>query len=746
LENKGNRPTSILIKYDYLDENGKLLYRKVRGKGKKFWFERIGENGKVVKKVGNTRRVLYRLPELIKSSGTVYIVGGEKDVNTLRQYDLTATTNDNGEGNWKNDFNQYFKGRDVVILEDNDEKGRKHGRIVSESLYDTAKSIKIVRFDNLQKGGDASDFLVNSSIKELMDLVDNAPAFSGSYKDYFGETEDSQSIGDAGDAGDDEKRTQSQLLVGLASDWELFHSDDGVAFATFPNKGHHETYKIRSQAIELLLSSRFYEQNNKPPNKQSLSDALRVLEAKAMFDGKEHQVFIRIAELKGNIYLDLCNERWEVVEITSKGWQIISNSPVKLIRNRGMRSIPEPLKGGSIDELQEFLNIKEEQWKLVVGFLVACLKPKGPYPILCIQGEQGSGKSFFCRLIKNLIDPSCAPLKTLPRDERDLMIAARNAWLLVFDNLSGLPPWISDAICRLSTGGGFSTRELHTDDSEIIFDSQRPQVLNGIDDISTRPDLCDRSIIICLPVIPKDQRKDEEIILKKYEKAMPLILGGLLDGIVAALKNKDSVQLENAPRMADFAKWVTASESGLGFEQGSFMKAYSNNRAAAIEIGLESDPLAQSVIDLSGCEAWEGTATELLEDLTELVPDKLSKSKVWPKTPQSLSNRLRRLAPVLREIGIEIEFARESNTGRRRILISEAGEKSVTTVTTVTGKSNLNESKGLFDGISDDGSDDAPERPSRLNSLKNNEGDDSDDGDDEIPAVSSDSGNWETEI
>jgi hypothetical protein len=91
-------------------------------------------------------------------------------------------------------------------------------------------------------------------------------------------------------------------------------------------------------------------------------------------------------------------------------------------------------------------------------------------------------------VLKRLLDPTAAPLRSEPKEARELMIQSRNGWLLSFDNLSGLPVWLSDALCRLATGGGFATRELYTNDEEVIFDAKRPLVVNGIEDFITWAD------------------------------------------------------------------------------------------------------------------------------------------------------------------------------------------------------------------------------------------------------------------
>src|SRR5690606_22857722 len=182
-------------------------------------------------------------------------------------------------------------------------------------------------------------------------------------------------------------------------------------------------------------------------------------------------------------------------------WRLATRRPV-FRRVRGMRPLPEPRSGGSIEDLRPFVNVPDENaWRLLVAWLLAALRPTGPYPVLVLQGEQGSAKSTTARVLRALVDPSKAPIRTMPRDERDLMVAASNSWVIVLDNLSGIPNWLSDAICRLSTGGGFATRALYTDDEEAIFEATRPVILNGIDDVVSRSDLLDRSLVLTLPTI-----------------------------------------------------------------------------------------------------------------------------------------------------------------------------------------------------------------------------------------------------
>jgi hypothetical protein len=300
--------------------------------------------------------------------------------------------------------------------------------------------------------------------------------------------------------------------------------------------------------------------------------------------------------------------------------------------------------------------------------------------VLAIAGEQGSAKTVLSKLLRALIDPSMAPVRALPRDERELFIAASHSHVLAFDNLSGLPPWLSDTLCRLTSGGAFSIRRLFTDQDEILFSAARPVILNGIEDIITRPDLADRAILLMLAPIAEWRRRLENALWREFELARPRILGALLDAAAHGLHMLPRLRLKPLPRMADFALWATACEGAFG-PAGSFEAAYSNNRRDAIENIVDADPVAAHVREIMADRLqWTGSASDLLQIGTN--------RSGWPKSPRALAGRLRRAQTFLRTVGIEIVFGREGRLGTRTITITAVGEsrshKNVSTVSTVS--------------------------------------------------------------
>ena len=453
----------------------------------------------------------------------------------------------------------------------------------------------------------------------------------------------------------EEKKTQSQILVNLASDMYLFYDEQGRTYARVMVNDHYEIWPIRSSDFKHVLTFRYLnlsKDRDKAPGSQAMEDALKVLEAKARIEGKKERVFVRVAEADEAIYLDLCNEQWEVVEITKKGWRILNGSPVYFRRSKTMEELPRPEKGASIELLKRYINYRNEpDFKLIIAWLLSTFK-NSPFPILNLQGEQGSAKSTTTKVLKSLVDPSSLPLRALPKDERDLAIAANQTWVLAFDNLSGLSNVMSDAFCKLSTGGGLATRKLYTDDEEAVFNIMRPVILNGIDDIAKRQDLLDRSIILNLPPIDEEKRQDEKTFWGNFKQARAGILGALCDIVSVALRELPDTKLTVKPRMADFALWVTAAEKALEWTPGEFIQIYTSNRDEAIEQGLEVDPFGSAILQLLKQEGvFIGNATQLLEEAANFTDERTVKSKAWP-TSRAVRNRLRRIAPALRNKGI----------------------------------------------------------------------------------------------
>ena len=473
------------------------------------------------------------------------------------------------------------------------------------------------------------------------------------------------------------KASQADKMVELAlPNCELFHSKDREAFITVHEDGIAKTFKVKSRDTKFWLMKLLYTAEGITPNPTALNTAINSLMGRALFDGEAREVNLRYAYCEGRLYIDLGNAAYQQVEIGTDGRRIIESkaSPVKFVRKNGMAPMTAPADKGSFEPLGAFLNLEIGDDTILIGaWLLGSMNPKGPYPILAFVGEQGTAKSTMAKILKDLVDPSCIPLSTLPRDERNLAIAAEATWALCFNNISTLSSDQSDWLCRLATDGGLRDRVLFTDSDEIHFKSIRPIILNGISDYVTRGDLASRCIIINPPTIPPEKRISERELWQRWHEVKPVVFAAFCDALSAALRNLETTKLDRLPRMADFAQFVSAAESALPWAPGAFLKAYERNEAQLVDTALEADQVATAVtafIDQTERNQWAGTASELLAVLNERVDGNIWRLKTWPKQPNLLSNRLRRLAPSLRTKGIEIE---KGKSGDRYISIRKQG-------------------------------------------------------------------------
>ena len=476
----------------------------------------------------------------------------------------------------------------------------------------------------------------------------------------------------AADTGD-ERQSQATTIIRLATEagTDFWHTPSDDGYMTLSVSDHREHHLLAGRAARDYLTRLYYGDSGRAPNATALQAAIATLSSMARFDGAAHDVHVRVAGRNGVVYLDLCDSTWQAVEISPTGWRVVRDPPVRFRRPRGLHPLPEPVRGGSIDDLRSFVNVAtENDFILIVSWVLAALRPRGPYPVLVFVAEQGAAKTTVTRVLRRLADPNLSDVRRPPKNTEDLMIAATNGHVVAFDNLSRLSETLSDNLSALATGGGFAVRQLYTNREEEIFQAQRPIILNGISAVATRGDLLDRAVVVTLPPIPDHLRKDETTFWQDFHDVQPRLLGALLDAVACGLRRFPDVVLERKSRMADFEMWSVAVEPACPWPEGAFLDAYAGNRQGAVEGTLEGDPVADVVLAMV---PWSGTATELLAALNHQTPEHITKRKDWFSRPRQVSNALRRLAPALRKVGVEVTFARQAHTGRRLIFVEKAG-------------------------------------------------------------------------
>jgi len=533
-------------------------------------------------------------------------------------------------------------------------------------------TVKRLSLPGLPTHGDVSDFLAAHPSADLLRLVDQTPLFKSVAATAARANKRTARDVDRPDSTATAMLKQFDDLIGKG-EAELFHTPKGDAYVSLLNEGRRETYGLKSSAFRQRLACRYYRDEGKASPGEALRSAIETLIGRAVHEGPERTIRVRTAEFDGKVYLDLGNADWRCVEVSKDGWRIVSDPPVRFRRPPNLRGLPEPTHGGDLSPLFEFLNVPDSRHRILLAtWIVAALYPRGPYPILVLHGGQGSAKSTLAAFVKKLIDPAEPLLRSAPRDERDLVIAVNNSQVVTLDNLSSLHGWLSDALCRVATGGGIATRELYTNDEEAIFDVQCPIILNGIEELASRADLLDRCIILAMPPIPPSQRRDEARLKAEFERSRPALLGALLTALSTALANRD-IEVQALPRMADFARLALAAEPALGFPPGSFLAAYDANIAEANDSALESSSVAIALFEfLKPGDTWEGSAKELLEALAKRVSEEVRREKHWPKSARGLTNALARVASNLATADVTIEKFKQGHE-RKRVLSLRRG-------------------------------------------------------------------------
>jgi hypothetical protein len=443
-------------------------------------------------------------------------------------------------------------------------------------------------------------------------------------------------------------------------DGVLWRDEADDAYATVEVDGHREHYRVRSVGYRRLLIRKYGDENKIQgpngefactPGSQAMTEAIAAIDANACRGPLDFPKQRIVGSVKsGVVELDLCDPVWRAARVGRDGWEIVGEPAYRFVRAPGMLPLPEPTRGDGLAKLRKHLALEDTSERLVLGFMIGCLCPRGPYPILAIHGEKGSGKSTSVRMIRRLVDPNRAGDRSKPKDEQDLVIAASNSWLVSFDNVSRIDENLSDGMCRISTGSGFGTRTLYTNGEETLFQVCRPQMVNGIPDLAHSGDLVDRCITVMLPAREEARTAYEADLWGEFEADLPEILGFLLDAVSCALRRLDSVRVSERPRLADFARWVEAAAPAFGWGEGEFLGDYLENRRTGTGALVDGDVLASRIVSVVGTlnEQFKGMATELHKLLTFHATEDDKHAPDWPKNARALSTRLRRLAPALR--------------------------------------------------------------------------------------------------
>ncbi|MFJ9696800.1 ATP-binding protein [Kitasatospora sp. NPDC101183] len=468
---------------------------------------------------------------------------------------------------------------------------------------------------------------------------------------------------------EDGKPNQATQLVALArARYDFIVSEDGRPYAVAVD-GPRIVLPLRGKAGLRSALARAYTDANggSVPSQGSLADAMTVLEGQCAATDPV-PVHLRVAGGPERIVLDLGTADGRCVIVTPGSWLLADRSPVYFRRSGAMAVMPTPDRDQAatgLDRLRSLVNMDDTAFRQLVGWLVAAWIPHIPHPILTFKGEQGTGKSKAAQTVVNLIDPSPATKRSQPRDIKAWATQAFNSWALCLDNVSTIAPWLSDTLCKAVTGDGIVDRALYTDDDVVVLTFRRVLAMTTIDAGALAGDLAERLMTLDLQLIDPSQRRTEQELDAAFAEHRPAILAALLDLLAEALALLPTVRLDTLPRMADFARVLAALDQ---IREWTTLDAYLSASANTNADALEGDPFGSAVLTLvDDTGHWNGTAGELLARLS-LTGETFHPK--WPKDATRASGQLKRLAPVLRTVGVLVDDTQRSADRHRRRLIT----------------------------------------------------------------------------
>jgi hypothetical protein len=452
-----------------------------------------------------------------------------------------------------------------------------------------------------------------------------------------------------GDGPDDEnKPSQAEQLVRLALELcRLGQTPKREPFAVL-HSGPNVAGLLRGSGGSLrdILAREYRRRCRRVANATAYADALATLRGEAA-EAPAEAAHLRVGPHGDGIVLDLGTLDGAAVVVDATGWRVVARSPILFQRTALSGALPVPERGGNLTTLRELLNVTDDTWPILLGWMVAALLPDLPHPILMLGGQQGAGKTTAARYICGLFDPSDAPTRSQPRDPEAWAMSAANGWATVIDNVSSIPDWWSDALCKAVTGDGWVRRTLYTNGDVSVLSFRRVVAMTSIDAGALRGDLGERLVLVDLEAIPNAKRRTERALDKAYAAARPAMLGALLDLLAAVLARLDTVTLPELPRMADFARVLAALDDAIGTNALALYGDQGKRIAGEV---LDADPVGEAVAAFVRSHGeWRGGAGALLKAIR---PDDAGRG--WPRNGRGLSARLKRLAPALELQGVRV--------------------------------------------------------------------------------------------
>jgi hypothetical protein len=563
----------------------------------------------------------------------------------------------------------------LIKLAGGDEESEKRYQAVRDTYSRNASEVS--GYAKLLEAVNGDHFVIVIIQKEFSKLGYH---FNGNYDHRIGSESNDSELEESGET----SNSATELLTIVEPEIaELFKNQLNNPFAAIRINGHIETIPIpasNSGKFKMWIFKTYYEKAHKVlSNGETIAAVYNTLRAKALFGNFTNTLSLRVSnghdDSNKTIYYDLTNKDWQVVKITESGWSVENSNdvPIMFRRYQNQRAQVIPSKNyppDIFDQLLNLINIENDEGTrlLLKCYIITLFIPEIAKAALMLHGPEAAGKTACQELIKSVVDPSIIPTLTFPRDIDGLIQQLSHNYVAYYDNVSVLPEWLSDALCRAVTGTGFSKRELYSDDDDVIYQFLRCIGFNGINLAATKSDLLDRGIIVGLKRIDDKKKKIRELkgeILPEFEKILPQLLGYIFDILIKVLKvmNNGGIEIKSKSRMADFEKYAEVISQCMGYEPMRFINVYHENKKLRTDNVLETSPVARAVIDfMETTERWQGTTPELLAELESIAPKlkiNTQRERLWPKAANVLARRLNEIKSNLEEVGILVNDTKD---------------------------------------------------------------------------------------
>jgi len=516
----------------------------------------------------------------------------------------------------------------------------------------------------------------------------------------------------------EERRNQADRLIGYALEdvQELFVDQHGAPHALIDG----EPVPLASRCYSWLRRL-MWEEEGRSVSGEYLKMAAGTLSAHAEFSGESRELYTRAAWHEGILYYEL--RPGKVVRIGPGGWIFEASPPVLFRRYVNLKPLPDPEAGGSLDVLDELVNLKSERdRRLFKAYLVTLPLEHVGRPIFNASGAMGSGKTTIGRVVKRTWDPT-AP-ETVRFDPRDFLQKAMHAYVVMLDNQNTIPEWAADSLCRLVTGEADSKRRLYTDDEDVIIELRRAAILNGINVPTERGDVLDRSLVVELERISDGERKTEEELWERFETEHPKVLGALFDTLSRAIALKPSLKLSRRPRLADWGEYAASVYEVMGWGAEAFPRDWDEVVRVQNQATLDGSPVAQAIIKFMQNKGEYTAASSEMHSKLKVVAAQLGvdveRDKAWPKSARWLWRRIKEVLPLLVAAGIEASRGRDESTKQialRKIPTNDGSDGRGSDSRTDKGETHANTNS--CDGRSN-GSDSANDRSNGSENPPNN--------------------------